>query len=436
MVSASAAAVFTIVARDAASSVMGTIGKSMGKLQSTAGTLFKGLVAGAAAAGAAFLGMAAASIKAAMDDQKAQARMVATLQARGMATEKNLAAIDATILASQKYGQTDDDVRKSIETATQYTKSFTAATKISAVATQLAAAKGMSLEEATAIVGKAYQGNGKALKSLGIDLKRTGSITEKIVKIDKKGIEHVKEKTKQYTYYIKGQKALNLVLDQYGGIADAVAATPAAKLEAAQIRVNEAFESFGAAFLPGVSDVLDSFATNVLPKVEQALKDLGPVITDAISWFVDDFIPKAIDGTSKQISPLLEKLGLVAEGIGELGTKANVTFGDDWGKAFQQVSISETVLKGFGAVLDDIISKMRLLGLLAPEGLGGGTLKPQLPGAPGRGGTPRRGGPSYGEPVTLQSNNLTVNLGTKFVNDLDATFGAKFTTRGGSRTIR
>ena len=278
MPAAQGAATFTIAAKDAASSVIGKIGKSMGGLRSAAETAFKALAAGAAVAASAIAGIAIASIKGAVEDEKAQTRMVATLRARGLATKDNIAAIDALIASAQNLGMTDDQVRASIETATQYTKKFSDALKINKVAQDLAIAKGIDLESATAMVGKAYAGNGKALKQLGINLQKTVYWTDVKTKTDKKGHVTTTETNKSRKETIKGLEALALITKQYGGIAAEVANTTAVKFEAAQIALNEKFEAFGYRFLPAVSDALTILTKTVFPAVDTALTVVGDAI--------------------------------------------------------------------------------------------------------------------------------------------------------------
>lgn len=60
----------------------------------------------------------------------------------------------------------------------QRTGSLTEATKLNAVAMDLARAKNMDLATATTLVGQVLSGNGKVLKQYGIDIKDTASPLE------------------------------------------------------------------------------------------------------------------------------------------------------------------------------------------------------------------------------------------------------------------
>jgi hypothetical protein len=272
------AANFVIKAKDAATGPLGKIGGAMGRLKSAAGTAFKAIAAGAIAAASAIAGFTIGSIKAAIDDEKAQARLVATLRARGKATDENLKKIEDAIAAGQKLAFTDDDVRTSIETATQFTNKFNKALAIHRVAQDLAIAKGISLESATKIVGKAFAGNGKALKGYGIELQKTITLTKSKIKEQRDGsvVEEKVNSTVQKT--VKGMEALNLITAKFGGIAEEVSQTNAVKLEAAIISLNEKFEDFGAKFLPAVAEALQFFSDEILPKVTPVLDELATII--------------------------------------------------------------------------------------------------------------------------------------------------------------
>ena len=162
----------TISARDAASKNIKRVNSALSGLGNTAkqvGADFRKVALFTAALAAGAAAFTASAIKDAAADQAAQAKLLAALKARGLATESVTAAIDAQIAAAAKLGFTDDEVRASVEASTRFTKNYAVAQKMQTVAMDLARATGMSLEEATLAVGKAYQGTGgKLLKNLGI----------------------------------------------------------------------------------------------------------------------------------------------------------------------------------------------------------------------------------------------------------------------------
>lgn len=461
MASATGQAVFAVVARDAASAVLGNVGKSMGRLRGIAGDVFKFIASAAATAATALAGIAIASIKGAIDDEKAQTRLVATLRARGLATQENIAAVDALIASAQNLGMTDDQVRASIETATQYTKKFSDALKINKVAQDLAVAKGIDLETATSMVGKAYQGNGKALKQLGVDLTKTIYTTKSKTVVDKaataaarakidalnkeqnlhgknkikyeEAIKVEQKSTSSKKEAVKGLEALARITASYGGIAEEVANTNAVKLEAAQIRLNEAFESFGAQFLPDVANAITWFTTDILPKLEKALQDVVPFIKDVAHFLTTDFADALTQSYTKDIEPFVQKIGLIVGGFSNLISKLQ---SPELKGAFDLLGLVlkpiTSQLDHFKAVMDAVIEGMRLLGLLPKAGIGGTSTTglPMIPGAPGRTQVNPLGGPSYGEKVSVSN---TIVFGQDAVSFIDTSLGRTI-SRGSNRT--
>lgn len=456
MVSASAAAVFTVIAKDAASKALGTIGKSMGRLRSFAGMAFKAIVAGAAAAATAIAGLAIASIKSAIEDEKAQTRMIATLRARGLATEKNLAAIESLIKAGERLGMTDDDVRKSIETATQYTNNFSKALEIQRVAQDLAVAKGIDLESATAMVGKAFQGNSKAFKALGIDLTKVSRTTEDKIKKDKNGWLTTEKVTKTTKEQIKGMAALKIITGQYAGIADEVANTTAVKLEATQIAINEKFEAFGYKFLPKVNDALTWFKDEILPQLEPLLEGLATGIgTVADAILGKDGLVAALDDIGapirEQLEPSfkeagdaagtlfdnLEKLKNLLTGTSEKDT--NGISGAIWllSKPLEFFTSKLTsVIDSINWILENGFALLKALGIISEADLYSGYNK---------GGTPTRASVARGMPLQFPDGRpvsggvsttvtpIRLEIGTRAQSELALKFGAGVNAATGTR---
>ena len=328
---------FVIKAKDAATGPLGKVGGAMGRLRSTAGTAFKAIAGAALAAASAIAAFTTAAIVGAIADEKATARLNATLRTRGLLTEKNTKAIEEAIAAGQRLAFTDDDVRTSIETATQFTGKFSQALKIQRVAQDLAVAKGIDLATATQIVGKAFIGNGKALKAYGIELNKTSTVTSKVQKITRNGAFMV-DQTKTTTKAIKGQAALNLITEQFGGIANEVAGTTAVKLEAAFIRFNESMESFGAKFLPIVNEGLTFLTEKALPAFEGLLDTVGPVLTD----IVDNYVRPLVNSVG-ELFDLFEK--------------------SDFNPFILALDAVKLVLDGIKLVIDLIVAGLKIIGI-------------------------------------------------------------------------
>lgn len=302
MAGSSAQISFAFVAKNAASPAIRTISKSLGDLSrnasavaKTAGVAFGALTAAIGAAAYKALGFAKDAIRSAIDDAAAQQKLVSVLEARNIASEKNLAITEKLIKAGQDLAFSDDDIRAGVAVATQFTKKFSDAQKILAAAQDLARAKGISLEQATTIVGKAYQGNGKALKNYGIELKK-GS---------------------------KGLVAITEFNKKFAGSAKKYAETAAGQLEILGIKIGETKESIGAALLGGEGfPVLTKLLKGLQPIVDGIIKsidDASPVISRFTSDLVDKFLAKLpgfIETAKRKLPAMFEDAKKLASDIG------------------------------------------------------------------------------------------------------------------------
>jgi hypothetical protein len=254
MASATSSAVFAIVAKDAASAVMGKVGKSMGRLRGAAGTAFKAMAAGAAAAAAAIGALAISAIKSAAEDEKASIRLNAALKARGFEMDKLNPKVEEQIKAFQRLGMTDDDVRAGLEVGSRFFTKQNQLLKANAVAADIAAATGKDVSTVMMALGRGAQGSTRGLAALGIEVEKGAS----------------------------KQDILRAASEKYAGVADEIANSTAVKFEAAQIRLNEAMENMGSKLLPVVNDALTFLTTNVLPIAEEGLGKLGEAIATTI----------------------------------------------------------------------------------------------------------------------------------------------------------
>lgn len=294
----------TISARDAASKNIKRVNSALTGLGNTArqiGSDFKRVAlfsAGLAAGAAAFT---ASAIKGAAADQAAQAKLMAALKARGLATESVTAAIDAQIASAAKLGFTDDEVRASVEASTRFTKNYAVAQKMQTVAMDLARATGMTLEEATLAVGKAYQGTGgKLLKNLGITAKG-----------------------------VKGTAALNAILQKTKGSAEAYGNTAEGAFSALAIQAAELKESFGAAFLPAVTKLFKGLQP-FLDRFSNYIKAATPTIEKWSTELVDKLLAKLpgwIAAAEEKFPSLLRQIGKFVDDIKGVGKAADGLLG-------------------------------------------------------------------------------------------------------------
>ena len=379
MAGSSAQVTFAFLAKDAASGTIRNLSKTLTGLGSVAGKvgglLKTGLKVGIAAIGGAILGAGAALAKFtkdAIDDEKAQSKLNAVLKARGLATTENLKATEESIKAGAKLAFTDDAVREGLSTATQFTNNFTKAQKILAVSQDLARAKNISLEKATLLVGRAYDGNTTGLSRMGVALEKGA----------------------------KGTKALDAVTKKFGGSAEAYTQTTAGGIEALQIQLAEAGESIGVSLLPIVNDLVKVFNEKALPVILSVVdgiksfidtnRGLITSVIETVAGFVSNLIPVLVsvgefifgtiipavvgfvqsltapggvtDSIGKVVGPILDNLipafGQFLDGVGKLIGKVGELVGVLWGDGSGPLAIAVTAIGGAFSILFTILGNI------------------------------------------------------------------------------
>lgn len=312
-----------VKAVDNATPTLRKIGKGFGGLKKAGAAVGSGLqvaALGAVGIATAVAGFTIAATKAAAEEEQQVARLNGVLKTRGMLTDANTKAVEDQTAKMEGLAFADDQVRESLITATSFTKNFNDALKIQNVAADVAAAKGISLEEATSLVGKAYQGNTKGLKGLGVEVKKGA----------------------------KGMDALNAVTKKYKGSAEAASNTVSGKFTKAQIQMGNVMENFGAAFLPIASEGLSVLSDTVLPAVAKGLEDLKPVLSTVGNFIMKTLVPAVggfinkltapggvIDSVMKVVGPIINMLipvfGQIIDAVGKTGAKIGELVGILWG---------------------------------------------------------------------------------------------------------
>jgi hypothetical protein len=295
---------FSIVAKDAASRVLKNINKNLTGtrgIAATVGSDLKKAALGVAGLASGIAFFTAKAIQGAAADEASTAKLLATLKARKFGTEEVTAAIDKQIAAGAKLGFTDDEVRGSVEASTRFTKKYSIAQKIQTTAMNLARATGIDLAEATLAVGKAYAGaGGKALKNLGIT---------------KKGI--------------KGQEALNAILNKTRGTAAAYADTAEGAFTTLSIQAAELKESFGAAFLPAVTKLfkgLQPFLDRFSNYIKAATPDIQKFTDKLVTKFLAK-LPGFIAAAEEKLPSLFRQFGDFVDSIKGVGKEADRVLG-------------------------------------------------------------------------------------------------------------
>jgi hypothetical protein len=219
--------------------------------------IFKGgIIAGAGVklAGAAFgildsaisgaIGKLDEAHEAFLQDQVSATQLALALENNVPAWDGSTAAVEEYATAQGRLAFSDDEVRESLGQLVGITHDQTEAMRLNSIAQDLARAKNISLAEASDIVTKAAQGNGKALKSLGID---TAGLT------DAAGL-------------------LDAIQRNVAGSAEAWAQTNEGRLAVSNTKVQESMEKVGA--------IIDQVSQVVVPLVADAFVGLIDILGD------------------------------------------------------------------------------------------------------------------------------------------------------------
>jgi hypothetical protein len=217
--------------------------KAFGNLQKAAapvGASIRRAFTGAAIAVGALAAASFSAIKAAVEDEKAQALLARQLQVSTKATKDQVAAVENQIRAlSLASGVADDELRPAFATLVRSTRNATKAQKALRIALNVSRATGRPLIKVSEALARAYGGNVKALARLDPSLK---ALITKTTTAD---------------------QAVGLLARNFSGAAATAAGTFSGKMDRLQVAVNEVQESFGVALLP----VAEKFATFAAEKL-------------------------------------------------------------------------------------------------------------------------------------------------------------------------
>jgi hypothetical protein len=203
------------------------------------------LLSGAIDMGVSKLGEMAAAFR---EDQASQVLLA-------QAMKNNIPSWDGSTKAAEAYsgslvrlGFTDEEVRAALGQTVGVTHDLKASMDLNAIAMDLARAKNMDLAQATDIVTKAHEGNGKALKGLGIEIGNAKT----------------------------GAELLDVVQQNVNGSALTWAATNEGKLKASNVAVQEAMEKVGK-IIDNVSQVVIPLLSDAFVAVADFMdQNLGP----------------------------------------------------------------------------------------------------------------------------------------------------------------
>ena len=282
-------------------------GEKMGKFGKVAAAAF----AAAAVAAAAYAGkLAIDGVKAAIEDEAAQARLANALKNTTNATNEQIASVEKQIgKMSLAFGIADDELRPAFQRLATATGSLTKAQDSLQLALDISAATGKSVEAVSNALGKAYEGNTGALGRLGIGLSTA--------EIRSMGLD----------------ATMNQLAQTFGGAATTQANTLEGQINRLKVGFDEAKESVGAALLPAVTAFIDYITNRLIPMlieakdralapIKKAFEDNREAIMDLWKFTKDYLVPlfefalvNAIVGVGKTVGTIVNIIGTAIDKI-------------------------------------------------------------------------------------------------------------------------
>lgn len=257
-----------------AQSEVSGFGEKVKKFGKIAGAAF----AAAGVAAAAYAGkLLVDGVKAAIEDEAAQAKLATTLTNVTGATNAQIAAVESQLLkTSLLTGVTDDELRPSFERLVRSTKDSEEALKLQQLALDIAAGSGKSLESVSNALGKGLDGSTASLARLGIGLSAAELKTMSMEDITAK------------------------LAETFGGQAAEKADTFAGKMDRLKVAFAEGKETVGSFVLDAITPMVSGFVNNVIPTIQKLAEELGPKLTPVFTALTD-YIANSVIPTFKAI---------------------------------------------------------------------------------------------------------------------------------------
>ena len=256
----------------------------------------KKMALGFAAIGAGAVAGLGAAVKAAAEDQKAQALLADQLRKTTDATSAQILAMEQFVDITQRAtGVADDELRPALATLTRATGDLTQAQELLQLGLDISAGSGKSLEGISLALAKATNGNLGAFTKLGIPL------DENIIK------------TKDFA------AAQEVLAKQFGGASTVAANTFSGQMSRLRIVIGEAVESIGYAILEN-----DYF------------QDSMAKFPNAVQAAIDAFGKKGIKGS---LDAFVSNMGITGAYVKLFGLSVSASFADMANKATQSLSL-------------------------------------------------------------------------------------------------
>ena len=256
----------------------------------------KKLALGFAAIGAGAVAGLGAAVKAAAEDQKAQALLADQLRKTTDATSAQILAMEQFVDITQRAtGVADDELRPALAVLTRATGDLTQAQELLQLGLDISAGSGKSLEGISLALAKATNGNLGAFTKLGIPL------DENIIK------------TKDFA------AAQEVLAKQFGGASTVAANTFSGQMSRLRIVIGEAVESIGYAILEN-----DYFQDSISK------------FPNAVQAAIDAFGKKGIKGS---LDAFVSNMGITGAYVKLFALSVSASFADMANKATQSLSL-------------------------------------------------------------------------------------------------
>jgi len=237
-------------------------------------------------------------VKAAIEDEKANAQLAATLTNVAGATDNTIASVLAYSRATElATGVTEDELRPSLNRLAIATKDANEAMRLQKIALDVAAGSGKGLDAVTTALAKAFEGNTTSLGRLGI------------------GLSAAELKTMSFEDITKS------LSNTFGGQADIAANTFEGRIKRLQLTFEDARDSLAERLLPFIERFINLVINTVIPKLQEFAKNFDPIkqaiadnqeAFDAFGQFVQNVvIPILVTG----LGAALKTVGVIAGGV-------------------------------------------------------------------------------------------------------------------------
>jgi len=319
----------------------------------------------AAAALTAVVGVIGSSVKAAIEDQAAQASLARQIKASTSATDDQVKSVEKYISGlGRSAAISDDEARPALQKLIVATKDVAKATELMNLATDVAAATGKPLVDVTDALAKAYAGNMKGLNALSPEIKAMIKDGASLAEV---------------------QKVLEA---NFGGAGKAAADTAAGGMKKLSIAFAETKEGIGEAFLPVMEKVVPAI---------QKIADFAQANPDLFGGLAVGVGALAISTLALNAAMSLNPYVVLAAGI--------------TGVAIATVKLADAVekIKGVGGLA------LKLLGSLTLPGFAGqlvGNFAERVTGKNAPSVTPSTSTGNIGNAGSAERGvNITVNAG-------------------------